>query len=517
MQDNISILDKLYEGLKFKDAVYTEKTNVCAVNFLYNPELFKPSDEIKEFILNKLKEIVGNFVEYSLNFTSCPLDKRAIANHAYTTIINSFPAINKNFTYDDVSIDVNSMKVTVTLKLVPTAYNYAKGQNREELIANKLQESFLADFEVKLTEKEDEIVATNNIIVSNMELQASIKEAEEKTVFELSNIANIIGKNDYSLAIDFRTVKSPIENVVICGEATTSQIKSYKRKIKQKGEEKEIEKRFCNFAIKNEGKVLYCSIFPKQSDEVKLDLIETGMKVCCLGSFREFNGKLNFTANSIARCEFKKEDVKSQLKQVNEEYHTIFPQEYVDYEQTGLFDEEIIPFDGTYVVFDLETTGLDGTKDDIIEIGACKIINGKIVETFSTLVNPQKHIPKDATETNHITDEMVKDAPTINYVLPDFYKFCHGSTLVGQNVAFDISFVHTIGKKYSFSFDHELMDTLPMAKELLPGLKNYKLGTIVEKLGITLDNAHRALDDTVATAKAFIKLMQKKLNLNEKY
>jgi len=416
----------------------------------------------------------------------------------------------------DVSIEINSLQVIVTLKLVTSAFNYAKGQNREELIANKLKESFLADFAVKFTEKEDEIEA-KDAIASNMELMASIKEAEEKTVFELSNLANIIGKNDYSLAIDYRTITAPIENVIICGEVTTNQVKSYKRKITQKGEEKEIEKRFCNFAIKNEGKVLYCSIFPKQSDEVKLDLIEPGMKVCCMGSFREFNGKLNFTANTIARCEYKKEDIKSQLKQVNEEYHTIFPQEYVDYEQAGLFDEELIPFDGTYVVFDLETTGLDGTKDDIIEIGACKIVNGKIVETFATLVNPQKHIPKDATETNHITDEMVKDAPTINYVLPDFYKFCHGSILVGQNVAFDISFMHTIGKKYSFSFDHELMDTLPMAKELLPGLKNYKLGTIVEKLGITLENAHRALDDTVATAKAFIKLMQKKLNLNKNY
>ena len=237
MQDNISILDKLYDGLKFKDAVYTEKTNVCAVNFLYNPENFKPTDEIKTFILEKLKDIVGNFVDYQLNFTSCPLDKRAIANHAYSTIINSFPAINKNFTYDDVSIDINSMKVVVTLKLVPTAYNYAKGQNREELIAGKLKESFLADFEVKFAEKQDEVIATN-AIASNMELMASIKEAEEKTVFELSNIANIIGKNEYSLAIDYRTVKSPIENVVICGEVTSTQVKTYKRKVTQKGVEK---------------------------------------------------------------------------------------------------------------------------------------------------------------------------------------------------------------------------------------------------------------------------------------
>ena len=506
MNDSITILDRLYAGLKFKDATYTERTNSCEVNFLYNPESFKPAEENKSQLLSKLKEIIGDFVEYNLVFTSCPLDKRAIANHAYSTIMNNFPAINKNFTYDDVSISVENIKVNVELKLVPSAYDYAKGQNREQLIADKLKESFLADFEVVFSKKEDEIVA-ENAIASNAELIASIKEAEEKTVFAISSIANIIGKNDYSLAIDFREVKSAVENVVICGEVTSAQRKTYKRKITKNGEEKEIDKAFLNFSIKNEGKILYCSIFPKQSDEVKLDLIEAGMKICCQGSFREFNGKLNFTANTIARCDYNKEEIKSGIKKVNEEYHTIFPQKYIDYEQAGLFDEETKQFDGTYVVFDLETTGLDSAKDDIIEIGACKIVNGRIDETFSTLVNPNRHIPKDATDVNGITDEMVKDCPTINYVLPDFYKFCYGSTMVAQNTNFDIGFIYNIGKKLSYNFDNPLMDTLVMAREKLPGLRNYKLSTIAERLNVSLINAHRALDDATATAKVFIKLM----------
>ena len=399
--NDISILDKLFEGLKFKDATYSEKTNVCVINFLYNPETFKPNDENKSILNEKINSIIGGFVNYSLNFTSCPLDKRTIANHTYTTIINNFPAINKNFTYEDVSIDINSMKVTVNLKLVGTAYNYAIEQDRQELISNKLKESFLADFEVKFIKKEDEIGASNvSAIESNAELMSSIKEAEEKTVFELTNITDIIGKTDCSLAIDFRTVTAPIENVVICGEVTTAFKKTYKRQVTHKGETKEIEKHFLSFSIKNEGKVLYCSLFPKQHEEVKLDLIELGLKVCCLGSFREFNSKLNFTANTIARCEFKKEEIKSQFKHVNEEYHTVIPEKYVDYEQAGLFDEEAKQFEGTFVVFDLETTGLDSNKDDIIEIGACKIENGSITETFSTLVNPGRHIPKDATDIN---------------------------------------------------------------------------------------------------------------------
>jgi len=507
MNLGIEILDRLYDGLKFRDAEYIEKTNVCIVHFLYNPEHFKPTDEQRKNILSKLEDIIGSFVKYELDFISCALDKRDIANHTYTTIVNNFPALSKNFTYDDVSVDVNSMQVNIKLKLSPTNYDYAKSLNREQLVADKLKNSFLAEFDVEFIKKDDEI-AVVNAIENNMELMASIKEAEEKTVYELSDIADIIGKNEYSLAIDYSKVKTAIENVVICGNVTSIQRKSYKRKQTKNGETKEIERAFYNFSIKNENKVMYCSIFPNQHDEIKGDLIEVGMPVCCYGSFREFNGKLNFTAQTIARCIYKKEEIKSGYKQVNEMYHTVFPTEYVNMEQADLFEIEEKSFDGEYVVFDVETTGLDSAKDEIIEIGACKIKNGKIIEVFSTFVKPNRKIPTEITELTGITDEMVADAPTINYVLPDFYKFCCGATIVAHNLTFDMGFIHNVAKRFSYNFNHNTMDTLEMARKKIGGLKNYKLGTIVDHLGIVLENAHRAVNDATATAKVFIKLMQ---------
>jgi len=414
--------------------------------------------------------------------------------------------LSKNFTYDDVSVDIEDMRVLVNLKLSPTNYEYAKSLNREKLVADKLKESFLADFVIQFDKKDDEVNA-DNLIKKNMELMSSIREAEEKTVYELSEITNIIGKNDYSLAVDFTQIKSPIENVVICGEVASNQKRTYKRKSTRNGETKELEHAFYSFAIRNEGKTLYCSIFPRGNDELKGDLIEPGMKVCTFGSFREFNGKLNFTSQSIARCEYKREEIKSAFKHVNEEYHTVTPEKYVDYQQSGLFDDDDKQFDGSFVVFDLETTGLEANKDEIIEIGACKIKDGRIDETFSTFVKPSRHIPREITDLTGIDDDMVKDAPSINYVLPDFYKFCHGSTMVGHNVSFDIGFVHAISKKLAYNFDNPLVDTIEMAKSKLPGLKNYKLGTVVDKLNIILDNAHRAINDATATAKVFIKLM----------
>ena len=505
MNDRLEILDRLYDGLKFKDATYTERNNTCVMNFLYNPEEFKPNERNRSELLNKFKEIIGDYVKFDIKFTNCPLDKRTIANYTYSTIINIFPAISKNFTYDDVSVNIENMRVNIILRLSPSAYEYAKSLNRETLIAEKLKESFFADFFVQFERKDDEVVVENRI-ESNAELMSSIKEAEEKTVYELFNQVNIIGSNDYSIATDFTKIKSPVENVAICGEVTSVQRKSFKRNYTRNGETKEIERTFYNFTLRNENKFLYCSIFPKQADEAKGDLIEVGMKVCCFGSFREFNGKMKFTANSIARCEFKREEIKSKFKHVNEEYHTVFPKKYVDYEQADLFSAEEKSFDGSFVVFDLETTGLESTKDEIIEIGACKILQGKIVETFSTFVKPSRHIPKEITDLTSIDDNTVADAPTINYVLPDFYKFCYGSTMVGHNVSFDISFIYNIAKRMSYNFDNPLMDTLEMARAKLPGLKNYKLSTVVDKLNIVLDNAHRAINDATATAKVFIKL-----------
>ena len=336
MNDRLEILDRLYDGLKFKDATHTEKNNTCVMNFLYNPEEFKPNERNRSELLNKFKEIIGDYVKFDIKFTNCPLDKRTIANYTYSTIINIFPAISKNFTYDDVSVNIENMRVNIILRLSPSAYEYAKSLNRETLIAEKLKESFFADFFVQFERKDDEVVIENRI-ESNAELMSSIKEAEEKTVYELSNQVNIIGSNDYSIATDFTKIKSPVENVAICGEVTSVQRKSFKRNYTRNGETKEIERTFYNFTLRNENKFLYCSIFPKQADEAKGDLIEVGMKVCCFGSFREFNGKMNFTANSIARCEFKREEIKSKFKHVNEEYHTVFPKKYVDYEQADLF------------------------------------------------------------------------------------------------------------------------------------------------------------------------------------
>jgi DNA polymerase III epsilon subunit family exonuclease len=166
----------------------------------------------------------------------------------------------------------------------------------------------------------------------------------------------------------------------------------------------------------------------------------------------------------------------------------------------------------TYVVFDIETTGFSAEKDKITEIGATKIIDGKIVETFGELINPQINIPRHITEITGITNDMVKNKKTISDVLPRFLNFCKGSTLVAHNASFDVRFIKHNAANLGLKFEYEIIDTLALARELLPHLKNHKLQTVANELKIDLLNAHRAKDDATATAKIFLKFVEMQSN-----
>lgn len=159
--------------------------------------------------------------------------------------------------------------------------------------------------------------------------------------------------------------------------------------------------------------------------------------------------------------------------------------------------EKRLPRD--YIAFDLETTGLDPEMNDIIEIGAIKVINGKAVESFSTFVNPMCHIPAGATAVNHITDEMVEDAPLIRKTLQDFSSFAQGvPLLVAHNVRFDAGFLEQAAKVQHVEISYKYLDSLAVARKYFPELKDYKLGTVARHLRYTIENAHRALDDAKA-------------------
>jgi DNA polymerase III epsilon subunit len=164
-----------------------------------------------------------------------------------------------------------------------------------------------------------------------------------------------------------------------------------------------------------------------------------------------------------------------------------------------------------FVVFDVETTGLEPQAEDrICEIGAIKLRGSKRIDEFGSLVNPQRNIPIGAYQVNNISDKMVRDAPTIDKVLPQFLKFIEGSLLVAYNADFDLSFINNelnlLGRR--LPTDISILDCLVMSRSLLPKIGRYSLGFVAENLGIPLTNQHRALQDAELTSRVFVQFLR---------
>lgn len=163
-----------------------------------------------------------------------------------------------------------------------------------------------------------------------------------------------------------------------------------------------------------------------------------------------------------------------------------------------------------FIAFDLETTGTVPGVDQIIEVGAVRFVNGQPDALYSTLVDPGIAIPKGASAVNGIFDEMVKGKPKIETLLESFSEFCADDPLVAHNANFDAQFLLSDYRKYEFATPRGVvLDTLPIARKVFPGLANYKLTSLIQHLKITMGTAHRAEDDAAACGQLFLELTRR--------
>ena len=173
-----------------------------------------------------------------------------------------------------------------------------------------------------------------------------------------------------------------------------------------------------------------------------------------------------------------------------------------------LSDAELISLDQTYVVFDIETTGLKSASCEIIELGAIKVRGGEVIDRFSTFVDNGGVIPPEITKLTRITNEMIAGAPNTRSVLTDFSRFIQGCVPVAHNAKFDMGFVREHGQRYGLDFSMPFADTLMLARYLIPGLPNYKLDTVCDHYNVDISGHHRAIDDATATAQVFLELLK---------
>ncbi len=307
-------------------------------------------------------------------------------------------------------------------------------------------------------------------------------------------------------ALCIADLKGEMSSVTLCGELMHLDERTTKT-----------GKPYFRLSVRDASGTLTLSYFAKKATVEKIRALTAGTSLCLTGANELFGGSFRFTANKI---DFGRPPegyvVKKNYLPVPAAYTTVFPQPCSDPVQADLFGSKALPEEflrGKYVVFDLETTGLNhtpvgGMMDRIIEIGAVKIEGGAIAEKFSTFVACPVRLSNEIKELTGITDDMLAGAPDVGKAIADFCRFCDGCDLVAHNVAFDSAFVRYYGEEAGYLFNHRLFDTVAMAQEQL-FLNNYKLNTVADHYGFTF-NHHRAFDDAFVTAKIFIELVRGK-------
>jgi len=180
---------------------------------------------------------------------------------------------------------------------------------------------------------------------------------------------------------------------------------------------------------------------------------------------------------------------------------------YLTDDDNVVMGENDLPIDTPIIVLDFETTGLNTAKDRIIEIGAVKLAHGQVVDSYGTLVNPGMILPSKIVEITHITDQMLRDAPPITEALPKLLEFMDGCPIAAHNAKFDCAVLQSELSRQGLTYDAPQLDTLTLSRKMYPELKSHKLGSVCKRLGVSLKDAHRAVNDAAATAQCLARMI----------
>ena len=444
-------------------------------------------------------------------------DKDILKTKIFEYVSRNFPAASAFLDEKSIEVEMLTSGANFYVDIASGEQSLFSSGNILDEVSKYLSGIFCGTFygNVRIVEKE----------APDMSLLEEIPEEQEEAVaveirrFPICDYQKIDGADcvltDAVYMADCHNVEEPYS---ICGTVTFIEEISYVRHNEKTGED--MQKTRFSLALTDGTLTLRTTYFPKKATVEKVRAIKAGDKIVLTGINEEYKGSTSFKAARInlgaPPQDFVPEARKG--KPVPKFYHTVFPEPYTDFTQAGLFDDLSKPDDlkkQTFVVFDLETTGLNnnptmGRMDKIIELGAVKIVGGEIVEKFSTFVACKERLSKEIIELTGIKDEDLVGAPEVDKVLADFFKFTDGACLVGHNVMFDYRFVSYYGEQNGYMFDKKLYDTLHLAQDVLRGqLANYKLNTVADYYGFTFSH-HRAFDDACVTAKIFIELVKAK-------
>lgn len=508
--------DFKFESFRLKALSFNKSNNNFLVHFIY-PQSFTLEQDDKNLIENAIKSYVPIDVNLILKLTKSYVEKDLIFNLTKQFLEKTHKLFFGLVNFEQVGFDVQNNVVTITFEVEKTMM-----QNFDKVIAPSLAEflehnfcaKFLVNFQLKNNEAVDSIFLSNRIDEVKLKSQIDSIMSANQDRFLVENKRVLVGSEITYNPRFIKSIKREYEDCVLAGTLSSLGEKSFASKRTKKdesGQEVPIIKPYFSFTLKDESGTIFGAIFPSKANYHKMNLLTVGQSVAVQGKIQKFNGNYEIVAKNISLCDIPSKNAVEMVSQNQiETYRYVRPHAYVSQRQQTLFDDRHISTEvqnGSFVVYDFETTGINLSNDQIVEIGALKVVKGEFVEVFTTLVKPTIPMPAEASRVNRITDDMLKNCFSSGQVIRDFYLFCKGCQMVGYNsLAFDKFFLDRAAKEVGINFDNTQIDVFLLAKQKLKNLKNYKLSTVATSLGVNLVDAHRALNDVIATAEVFLKL-----------
>lgn len=495
---DIRRLDPSLKNIRLSSIEIEREKNKIRYNFICDIAV---SEELQDKIYKEVDFItLPAFKTVEVSVKKIATNDQLINTEIYRFMSDKYPSVSIFLKPTDILSTVVGNIVKYTLRLTKDGAEYIEKNKALTRLNEHLSKCFCSDFAGSIELKE----ASENASLLVEEVYASeIQKIQHRTIkVKQPVIIDDLHMGDLALYIE----DAKWGDITVCGTVTEIAERQTKN-----------GKPFFIIHLDDTTGKISGVYFSKKATYSKIKDIAVGDAIIARGTIGEYNGKTSFTMDKINRCVFPTDFVKKEKfnKPIPRNYKVIFPEKASTFSVSSVFDsEETLPkelTEPTFVVFDLETTGKEPMNNGITEIGAVKIENGKIVEHFTTLIKPDYKIPEEIVEITGINDEMVKNAPKISEILPDFMKFIDGATLVAQNAEFDMGFLRRFATAEDYKVANKVMDTMILSRELFPTQRHHNLKTIAERFGIVFHH-HRALSDAYATAEAFIKMMKIKFN-----
>ncbi len=509
-----------YPELKLRSAVLEKSKKQLKLTFAY-PELLPP--DAKEEIISAIAEQIPSVFRAETEFIRDYMDCDLLRSMLFKKLQEDFFTFSIRISSEDIRIDETDGAFRIRFEVEK---NLGKMLENEGIL-EKLQNYFQSITNYKITVEKDELYENTDVSDVLKSVEEKGTRAINKQLFqpsrkiELEVVTDLIGKPIEEKPKFIMDILGEETYSVICGMYGSPSEKITKTGLT-----------VFSFQVTDFTGSIRVVMFPKEADLGKLKTLVPSDEIILCGKVvkNDYSKELEFRAFRVGRCKIGDQDaIRAMRRAVPDHYQLIFPEKFVHNEQEMFLSDhktaEVLR-GKEFVVFDFETTGLNYLENSPIELGAVKIRDGEIVETFTTLLHPSDHgkgkakkgsgeklIPDDITKMTGIDDSMVKDAPQFSEIIPDFYKFCYGTSLIGHNVSFDAGFLHFYTKESGYIFDMPLIDTIEVAKKFyhLPEFREaapsaYNLNAVSHALGVVNEDAHRAMYDAVTTAKCFLKM-----------